>query len=255
MLDHIVSFYQNRSFVRKNYFFLLFALLLTCFLSLHLEARTIEKGSQKLARIHSELQLIHGNLQEEYPEQLMSAIFLSKNAKVLELGANVGRNSCVIGKILKNSKQLVAVESCEGYANLLRENRDANGLKFSIEVAAVSKTPLIQYGWNTVPSDVDVPGWTRVNTITFDELEKKYQIVFDTFVIDCEGAFYHILRDDPKILKNIKLIIIENDFDEFQKMVEVQNIFKQYGLQCVYNVSYPDRPCGDNFFQVWKKMD
>lgn len=49
-----------------------------------------------MQKIHSKLNLILGNLLEEYPEQLMTAMYLKKNAKVLELGANIGRNTCVI---------------------------------------------------------------------------------------------------------------------------------------------------------------
>jgi len=32
------------------------------------------------------------------------------------------------------------------------------------------------------------PGYKWVNTITLDEVKKKYNIDFDTLVLDCEGC-------------------------------------------------------------------
>ncbi|MFI0434860.1 MAG: FkbM family methyltransferase [Parachlamydiaceae bacterium] len=228
-----------------------------------LGAQSVENGTKKLENIHSKLTLIHGNMLDEYPEQLMTAMYLSKHAKVLEIGANCGRNSLVIASILKDSKHLVCVESSADSAQSLKDNRDANGFDFHIEDSAISKVPLIQSGWKTIPSEVDVEGWTRVKTISFKKLKKKYNIQFDTLIVDCEGALYYILRDEPYILNGINLVIIENDFDDYQQMLEVQTLFKRHGLECVYNepFTYEGKPCancracGENFYQVWKKIN
>ena len=217
-----------------------------------LEALT-DDGVAHLNEIHSRLKLIHGKLLEEYPEQLMAAMFLPSNAKVIELGANVGRNTCVIGTILNDSRNLVAIESSKESAKLLQENRDYNQLQFHIEASAISKVRLIQSGWVTIPSEIDYPGYSPVDTITFDEVQKKYQIIFDTMVADCEGALYYILRDDPKILKNIKLILVENDYSNFQHFQYVIDLFRENGFQLVYNRAGGWGPCEQNFYQVWKK--
>jgi FkbM family methyltransferase len=232
-----------------------FFILLSVFQFIHIpvEALNLESAIERLQAAHSRLRLIHGSFEDEYPEQLMTAMYLPANAKVLELGANVGRNSCVIASLLNDSKNLVSVESIEEFAKLLQENRDVNGLQFHIEVGAISKIPLIQSWWTTMPSDEDKPGWARVKTITYSELKAKYGIKFDTLVVDCEGALYYILRDEPNILKKIKLIIIENDFSELNQMLFVQNLFKQNGLQCVYSQAGGWGPCSDQFYQVWKK--
>lgn len=212
---------------------------------------------EALSVIHSKLTLIHGSLQDEYPEQLMTAMFLPKDATVLELGGNVGRNSCVIASILNNSEQQVVMESNPEYIQMLQENRDINGLKFHIEASALSRVPLIQSGWNTKPSDEVLPGWIRVNTLNFDELQNKYDTQFDTLVVDCEGALYYILRDDPDILKNIKLIITENDYKNIEHLRFVQSLFKEYDFELIYNQAggWPciDCCCHDEFYQVWKK--
>ena len=71
----------------------------------------------------------------------------------------------------------------------------------------MSKKKLIQRGWETKPSDILEEGYKWVNILNFDELQNKYKIEFDTLILDCEGAFYFILKDSPEILNNIKLII------------------------------------------------
>ncbi len=245
----IVLFFKESC---SNSLFLFFSLF---FLPLSISATTIEEAAEKLESLHSQLHLVYGSFAEEYPEQLMAVAFLPKNAKVLELGANVGRNSCIIASVLNRSKNLVSLESNPNYIGNLKENRDVNGLQFYIEPSALSKTPIYQNEWNTIPSNQEIPGWIRVNTITFQELEKKYRIRFDTLVVDCEGALYYILKEDPAILKNINLVLIENDFDQIEKMNEVQDFFKLYGLKCVYNRPLEGKPCGDQFYQVWKKVN
>jgi hypothetical protein len=63
-----------------------------------------------------------------------------------------------------------------------------------------------------------------VNTITLDQLNRKYNIQFDTLVLDCEGAFYYILMDMPEILDNIKLIIMENDYLNFSEKQYIDDV-------------------------------
>jgi FkbM family methyltransferase len=211
----------------------------------------VEKGTQKLKEIHSKLKLLYGNFSEEYPEQLMVAMFLPSNSKVLELGANIGRNSCVIASILDDSKNLVSLESCKETIFYLTKNRNKNRLHFNIENAALSKVPLIQNGWISIPSTEVLPGYFKVNTITFDQLQNKYKMKFDTLVVDCEGALYYILKDAPEILKDIQLIIIENDFTKASHYQYVFDLFKKNGFEIVFN----EKSCwGENgFYQVWKK--
>ncbi len=242
-------------YFKNNLFslFFFFVAVLQMALFFHLQGQTLQQGEEKLRILHSKLQLKHGSFGEEYPEQLLAATYIPKNAKVLELGGNVGRNSCIIASLLSDSKHLVVIEPGEGDANCLMENRNLNNLNFHIEKAAVSKVPLIQSGWKTIPSNEVLPGYTRINTITFAKLQKKYAIKFDTLVVDCEGALYYILKDDPTILKNIKLIIIENDFDQIEQMSFVHDLFKKYGIECAYNQAGGWGACYEYFYQVWKK--
>ena len=48
----------------------------------------------------------------------------------------------------------------------------------------------------------------KVETITLDEIHKKYNMNFNTLVIDCEGAFYYIIQSFPNILNNINPVLL-----------------------------------------------
>jgi hypothetical protein len=92
-----------------------------------------------------------------------------------------------------------------------------------------------------------------VNTISLVELKGKYNIDFDTLVLDCEGAFYYILMDMPEILEGINLIIMENDYYDISKKIYIDQILKA----CHFYVDYVEPggwgPCANNFFEVWKR--
>jgi len=216
---------------------------------------------KKLTDLQNELIIKHGNFEEEYSEQLMSALFLTGKEKVLEIGSNVGRNSLIIGNILRknNNNDFVSIE-CDPIAfKKLKENRDINNLHFHIENCALSKRKLIQRGWDTIVSEDVKEGWTPVKTITYNELKQKYNIKFDTLVADCEGALLYILLDMPELLENINLVIMENDYKTAQDKSFIDYIFGLNRLKPVYskpldsNLLSLGLPCTNNFYEVWKK--
>jgi hypothetical protein len=211
------------------------------------------KVSNKLNKLHSALKIKHGKFNTELPEQKMSVRFLTGNEKVLEIGGNIGRNSLVISSILKDDNNLLTLESDTTIANQLIENRDLNNFNFHIENAALSNRKLIQKEWDTIPSDTLQEGYFWVNTINYNELKAKYNIAFDTLILDCEGAFYYILMDMPEILDNINLIIMENDyFDESHKQY-INKILREYNFNIDYSEGGGWGPCKNFFFEVWKR--
>ena len=219
---------------------------------------TIDDNSgveNKLTNIHKNLKIHFGSLNDEYPEQIMAVKYLTGNEKVLEIGGNIGRNSLVIGYILNqnNNNNFITLECSKEISLQLTYNRDINNLDFKIEKSALSTRNLIQRGWETIESEVLLDGYTPVNTITLNELYSKYNIDFDTLVLDCEGAFYYILMDMPEILNNIKLIIMENDYWDINKKMYIDNILHNNGFYVDYSRSGGWGPCYNNFYQVWKK--
>jgi len=214
----------------------------------------IEKSDNidyKLQVIHNKYKLDYGSFNEEVPEQKMAIKFLTGNEKVLEIGGNIGRNTIVIADILKTNN-FVTLESNSDIANQLKHNRDINNMSFNVEESALSKRKLIQKGWDTTPSDELRPGYKFVNTITWQELNDKYNIVFDTLVLDCEGAFYYILQDMPEVLDNINLIIMENDYYNIEHKKYIDNVLKNKRFNVVYSEAGGWGCCYNNFFEVWK---
>lgn len=207
--------------------------------------------------IHRVVPLKHGWFMNEFPEQKLSVRFITGNEKILEIGSNVGRNTFVMSYILNkcNNNKLVSLESNNAVFKQLVENKNATNLDFFPENAALSKRNLIQnpYLWNTIVSDEVLEGYQKVNTVTFDELEKKYNITFDTLVMDCEGAFYYILLDMPEILNNINLIIMENDYEDIEHKKYIDDLLKKNGLSVVYSEGDGWGPCADYFYEVWKR--
>jgi len=206
----------------------------------------------KLQNLHSKLKLNYGTFNDELPEQKMSVRYLTGKEKVLEIGGNIGRNSLIIASILERNN-FVTLESDPVIAKQLEENRDINNLNFHVESSALSNRQLIQRGWDTFPSDTLIAGYNLVNTITLIDLKRKYNIIFDTLVLDCEGAFYYILMDMPEILDGINLIIMENDYHDISNKNYIDEILTNNNFYRDYVESGGWGPCYNNFFEVWKK--
>jgi len=206
----------------------------------------------KLKSIHSKLKILQADFtSHEYPEQCMSTRYIKGPEKVLEIGANIGRNTLVISSLLNDSSNLVTLECDTASYHKLLENKKLNKFNFGAENAALSARPLIQKGWDTIPSEELLEGYTRVNTITLGDLKEKYPIDFDTLVLDCEGAFYYILLDYPEILDNITLIIMENDYHDFSHKEYLDSQLKERGFRCDYHEGGGWGHCTDNFYEVW----
>jgi FkbM family methyltransferase len=214
----------------------------------------IINNNDKISTIHSKLKINHGSLYDELPEQRMVVNYLTGTEKVLEIGGNIGRNSLVIASILIDNN-FVTLESDVDIAKQLTENRDLNNFNFYIENSALSNRKLIQKGWDTIPCDSDIlqEGYNWVKTITLDSLKKKYNIEFDTLVLDCEGAFYYILMDMPELLNNINLIIMENDYWDISHKNYIDEVLVKNNFYRDYVEPGGWGPCYNNFFEVWKK--
>lgn len=220
------------------------------------KVRTISDESimARLSDIHRSIQMRYGSMNDELPEQILITKYLTGDEKVLEIGSNVGRSSLVISSILREPRNLVTLE-CDLYTyEQLREHRDINNRKFHTESSALSKRKVIQKDWNTLCSDVLIDGYQWVSTITMDELNAKYQIEFDTLVLDCEGAFCNILRDMPEVLDNIKMIIMENDYKTIADYEFVHKTLVKHGFYVDFMEHGGGGPCYMNFYEVWKRV-
>lgn len=208
-----------------------------------------------LSKLHESLTLKYGSFEEEFPEQEMSVQFIMGHENILEIGANIGRNSLIIASLLEDKGgKLVSLEVNEETANKLIENRNINNFNFAVEPFALSEKPLLRKGWRTIVSYEPRKYYKDVKTISWKELSAKYSHGFDTLVLDCEGAIYQILMDTPSIMDTITMVIIENDFVKKEHQDYVHNLFKQSGLEVVYSKSgiFQGKNV-EQFYQVWKK--
>ncbi len=214
---------------------------------------SIEDPLEKVKHIHQNIKFMGGPIFDEVPEQRMVVQFLDPKSKVLELGSNIGRNTMIISTILEDENNLVTLETDSRTAKILDVNRRSNFMNFKIENSALSARKLIQRGWDTIPSDIVLEGYVPVNVISYQELINKYNIQFDTLVVDCEGALYYIFQDFPNILDNIKMIIMENDYHDMEKKNFVDSFMVQHQFERVYYEAGGWGPCYPFFYEVWKK--
>lgn len=201
-----------------------------------------------------------GGMEAELPEQRMIAGFLRPDATVLELGANVGRSTCVAASMLDDDRRLVTLECCAAYCKGLEHNRHANGLRFEVVGAALSKTPLEHCGWSCRPATAGgACGWERVSTV--DSLAKLQERVggaaFDTLIADCEGALAAVFREFPELLEGIHTVILENDFQRLPDKAYVDHVMTTAGLERVFSQPLSDTPnavmpCWASFYEVWQ---
>ena len=68
----------NRKLIHSLFFFTLTLMQFVFIFSLH-GLSLEDKGEIKLKEIHSRLKLVHGSFSDEYPEQLMSAMFANQS--------------------------------------------------------------------------------------------------------------------------------------------------------------------------------
>lgn len=222
------------------------------------QGQYLESPQEKLRQLHSYLCIDYGDIRGEYQEQLMAMTYLNPDDVVLEIGGNIGRNSCVIATILSNQQNLTVLESSVKHAVELRHNRDQNSMNFEIIPAALSQVPLVQREWITQPLSKDQPenippGWSKIPTITYPELLERSPKKFNVLVLDCEGAIENILDSYPELLNGIDKILIENDFLTAKSAQKVHDLFREAGLRPIYSEPGGWGCCYNYFYQVWTK--
>ena len=213
--------------------------------------------------------IMGGSFNDELIEQEFCIKYINPNNNILEIGSNIGRVSIVISHILKSGTgKLITLETNSQIFNILIENKKNNNLYFITINKALSKRYISQiiYGnnWSSYPTNEisnskifkDLQGMVEpVDKISFEDLKKIANVDFDTLVIDCEGAFYFILKDFPEILDNINLIIIENDCNEEYQNTFILDTFKMKGFKVIESKTLDIAwgSCKDHFWQVYKK--
>jgi FkbM family methyltransferase len=211
----------------------------------------IKDPNERLIELQNRIELIHGDFVEEFPEQLMIIKYLEPSDKVLEIGSNIGRSSCIIASILEEDKNFVTMECHPQIFEKVKNNRDRNGFHFHIEPSALSKRSMIQKGIFTYVYDEPPQGYFKVPTILWQDFKIKYPIDFTVLVADCEGSLYHIIKDEENFLDGFKKIITENDYRTIEEYEFVRDQLVKRGFRNVFTQEGGWGCCYSFFYQVW----
>lgn len=174
-------------------------------------------------------------LDYERPEQVLNAKFIHPNAKVLEIGGRYGVASGFINECLEenNKTNHVVVEPDITVLNALKRNRKVNNSKFEIFNGTVSEQSLtlIPNGSATRSSPDDA---SLIEFMTYNEIQNKYQIEFDTLIVDCEGFFETFLDAFHADMNKVKYIFLEYDFPTICNYDKIEGILTSMGFFIEY---------------------
>ena len=195
----------------------------------------------------------------EKPEQDLAQKYIKENDIVFELGARYGSVSCIINSKLKCKTNQVVVEPDERVWDALERNKIANNCEFHIIKGFVSAKKLALTNLDNYYGGYGATFIEQVESTipcyTMDEIKEKYNLKFNVLVADCEGALYYILQDFPKMLNDIKTIIMENDYKDINHKLKVDEILKANQFLRKFVKAGGWGPCSEFFYEVWKKSD
>jgi len=186
----------------------------------------------------------HLNMERE--EQLQAEKYVTPDCIVLELGARYGTVSCIINK--KVGVNMVVVEPDIRVQDALEQNMKANGCNFNIVKGVISRVPLELinlnkwyggYAATTVKSEV-----SSIPNFTLEEVESKYNLVFNTLVADCEGFLEQFLDENPKLYNQLSLILFEKDYPNKCNYEKIAATLRANGFTCL----------DGRFHSIWKKL-
>ena len=189
------------------------------------------------------------HLTVEREEQDIVAEYIREGDKVLELGARYGTVSAVILDNVKDERDCVVVEPDTKVTNALKGNLEGcNYGRAHVFVGTVGHTKQkikgdYSYATYTVDCNDDT---CDIDNLTYDELQRKYNIEFNTIVADCEGCLPqvidHISTSSPS-LQPLKKIIVETDYPD---RVDYEKLYGKLKT-CGFNKTKGD------FVQVWER--
>ncbi|MGA1046848.1 MAG: FkbM family methyltransferase [Minisyncoccia bacterium] len=203
------------------------------------------------------------NVEYEAEEQYLVRKYIPSDASVLELGARYGTVSHVISEVLNDPTRHVAVEPDHSVIEALMKNRNSNNDSFHIFEGVVSDKgyelafidpsyDFHEYG--TYTKETDNP---TVTSISLEKLSEKYNITFDCVVADCEGFFCDFVAENSDAIKNMRVIIYEQDgipWSEYTKKYEVlDSTLISFGFKRIHTIPHPKYENNPHFHNVWVK--
>ena len=146
-------------------------------------------------------------------------------------------------KILNNKKN-ICVEPHPKVIPILKKNKILNNSKFQIIKGAITKKKNLKIkdsDPNFLASIVQKEGQYSINSIDLKDIPdvEKINVLF----VDCEGCLCGFLEEYPKFIKQIQLIIFEQDMPHLCNYTKIKKLLTNNNFK---NLE-------DNFVNVWKK--
>lgn len=178
---------------------------------------------------------------------------LSPDAKVLELGSCLGFISCLVNKHLKNKEQHVVLEANPNLIKWINKNKEENECAFAVENCIISHQEKNEFFIHKLivggSTKRETPNRVEVKGVSFEDLQRKYRINFDTLIMDIEGGELDILRNHIEGIRGFKKIFFEvHPFSNILTKSEAQeceDILTAEGFKNILK---------DKNFQVWEKL-
>jgi len=177
----------------------------------------------------------------ERTERALIKKHISHDLPVVEGGASIGVVSCLTNSLLAHPKNHVVVEANPELVEILEENRNRNGCKFSIVCAALDASgPTTTFYVHEKSVGGSVQRKTNkqitVPAISIQSLLKKHRWEKITLIIDIEGGEIDLIRKESDILrKHVALLIVEMHPCMFTQE-EIHEAFK-----CVKSLGFIER--------------
>jgi hypothetical protein len=186
------------------------------------------------------------HLKMERDEQLQAEKYLTPECVVLELGARYGTVSCIINK--KVGTNMVVVEPDIRVQDALEQNMKANNCNFNIVKGVISRVPLelinLNYWYGGYGATTEKSEVSSIPNFTLEEVESKYNLVFNTLVADCEGFLEQFLDENPKLYNQLSLIMFEKDYPNKCNYAKIADTLRANGFTCL----------DGGFHSIWKKL-
>lgn len=153
---------------------------------------------------------------------------------VLELGGRYGSTTCSLAEKQNNSGALIVVEPDPKVWAIHEFNKlthnCASWSVFGVLGGEDAKVLEDTERYNTQTSgDKDAKG-VMVRHYTWDQVEKATGLKVDTVIMDCEGCWIDVVRENLEKFRNVNMVILENDNDDSEKTVEGFKLLESVGL-------------------------
>lgn len=187
------------------------------------------------------------SIKEEREEQYVANDYINPNNTVLELGARYGVVSSVINNKLENPRNHVVLEPDKTVLTALRTNKKTHKAKFKVLPGIISNKlqSLEKDGYASKTTEVKLKK-DAIKNYSIADIEKKYELKFDTLVADCEGCLCDFFEENKEFVeKQLKNVMYERDVPENCDYKKIALILKSAGFERVIN----------GFVSFWKKSD